>query len=95
MNKQILKEILQDKNDKFILFYSEDCIHCSITKPIIQEHAAKKMIPVHRIEETTNNGDIFDMFKVDFYPTLIHIKDGRALKYVGVDPIVEMIKSQK
>lgn len=95
MDKQLLREILQDKNDKFILFYSEDCIHCSIAKPLIQEHASKKMIQVHRIEETTNNGDIFDMFKVDFYPTLIHIKNGRVLKYVGVDPIAQMIKNNK
>ena len=95
MNKQLLKEILQDKNDNFILFYSEDCIHCGIARPIIQEHAAKKMIPVHRIEETTNNGDIFNMFNVDFYPTLVHIKSGRVLKYVGVDDIVQMIKNSK
>lgn len=95
MDKQLLKEILQDKNDKFILFYSEDCIHCSIAKPLIQEHASKKMTQLHRIEETTNNGDIFDMFKVDFYPTLIHIKNGRVLKYVGVDPIAQMIKNDK
>jgi hypothetical protein len=95
MNKQLLKEILQDKNDSFILFYSEDCIHCGIAKPIIQEHASKKMIPVYRIEETTNNGDIFDMFNVDFYPTLVHIKSSRVLKYVGVDDIAQMIKNNK
>jgi len=95
MNTQLLKEALQSKNDSFILFYSDDCVHCGIAKPIIQEHATKQMIPVHKIEETTNNGEIFEMFKVDFYPTLIHIKSGRVLKYVGVDSIAQMIKNNK
>jgi len=95
MNTQLLKETLQSKTDSFILFYSEDCIHCGMAKPIIQEHATKKMIPVHRIEETTNNGEIFDVFNVNFYPTLIHIKNGRVLKYVGVEAIVQMVKNSK
>ena len=95
MNKQLLKELLQSEKDSFILFYSEDCIHCGMAKPLIQEHATKKMTPVHRIEETTNNGEIFDMFKVNFYPTLIYIKSGRVLKYVGVEAIVQMIKNSK
>ena len=95
MNPQLLKETLQSKNDSFILFYSDECVHCGIAKPIIQEHATKKIIPVHRIEETTNNGEIFEIFKVNFYPTLIHINSGRVLKYVGVEAIVQMIKNSK
>ena len=95
MNTQLLKETLQSKTDSFILFYSDECVNCGFAKPIIQEHATKKMIPVHRIEETTNNGEIFDVFNVNFYPTLIHIKNGRVLKYVGVEAIVQMVKNSK
>jgi thioredoxin-related protein len=95
MNKQLLKELLQSEKDSFILFYSDDCIHCGIAKPILQEHASKKMVPVYKIEEVANNEHIFDIFGVDSYPTLFHIKSGRLLKYEGVDSIVQMIKNSK
>jgi len=94
-HNKIITEAIDKKQTLFYLFYSDTCIHCELAKPIIQEYASKKMIPLHRIEEVNNNGKLFDMFKIDYYPTLIYIKEGRVLKYEGVEPIVEMLKSQK
>ena len=92
-HNQIITESINNKQTVFYLFHSDTCANCSLARPILQEQASKHMIPLHKIEDADNNGSLFDLFEVDVYPTLIYIKEGRVLKYVGLESIVGMLKN--
>jgi thiol-disulfide isomerase/thioredoxin len=92
MNKQILTEILESKDNSVFFFKADWCGHCKEVFPTIKKYCTKNSLPLHEIND---DEEINSVFKVEFYPTLIILNEGKLLKYVGNQKINEFISNGK
>jgi thiol-disulfide isomerase/thioredoxin len=89
MNKQLLIENLEKKNNLILYFNSGGCGPCTQAKPFVTKIAeSKKGYLYSDIKEGSENSQELEKFcGVEFYPTLVIIEDNQVKRYVGINEI--------
>jgi thiol-disulfide isomerase/thioredoxin len=89
MNKQLLIENLEKKNNIILYFNSGGCGPCIQAQPLVQKIAeAKKGYVYENITEGSEGSNELEKFcGVEFYPTLVIIEDNQVNRYVGINEI--------
>jgi thiol-disulfide isomerase/thioredoxin len=89
MNKQLLIENLEKKNNLILYFNSGGCGPCTQAKPLVTKIAeSKKGYLYSDIKEGSENSQELEKFcGVEFYPTLVIIEDNQVKRYVGINEI--------
>ena len=74
-----------NSNDTYALFvYLPGCTSCAGFKPVVEEFAASKQIPVYQISLETVK-DIEDFRVIRFTPSMVLFKDGRMLAWLDAN----------
>jgi thioredoxin 1 len=84
INKKSLLEALKNKQDTIIYFYADWCQACKEIRPKIYEIADKTNMNVYFINE---DEELENKFNVEFYPTIVFIKENTTKKYTGTNKI--------
>ena len=89
MNKQLLIENLEKKNNVILYFNSGGCGPCIQAQPLVQKIVeSKKGYVYENITEGSNGSNELEKFcGVEFYPTLVIIEDNQVNRYVGINEI--------
>ncbi len=89
MNKQLLIENLEKKNNLILYFNSGGCGPCTQAKPLVTKIAeSKKGYLYSDIKEGSENSQELEKFcGVEFYPTLVIIENNQVKRYVGINEI--------
>jgi thiol-disulfide isomerase/thioredoxin len=89
MNKELLIENLEKKNNIILYFNSGGCGPCMQAKPLVQKIAESKKGYVYSdVVEGSEGSSILENFcGVEFYPTLIIIENSKIKRYVGINEI--------
>jgi hypothetical protein len=89
MNKELLIENLEKKNNVILYFNSGGCGPCTQAKPLVTKIAeSKKGYLYSDIKEGSENSQELEKFcGVEFYPTLVIIEDNQVKRYVGINEI--------
>lgn len=89
MNKQLLIENLEKKNNVILYFNSGGCGPCMQAKPLVQKIAeSKKGYLYADVTEGSQNSNELEKFcGIEFYPTLVIIEDNQVNRYVGINEI--------
>jgi len=89
MNKQLLIENLEEKNNVILYFNSGGCGPCMQAKPLIQKIVEYKKDYVYAdVTEGSKGSDELEKFcGVEFYPTLVIIENNQVNRYVGINEI--------
>jgi thiol-disulfide isomerase/thioredoxin len=89
MNKQLLIENLEKKNNIILYFNSGGCGPCMQAKPLVKKIAeSKKGYSYADITEGSPESEELGKFcGVEFYPTLVIIEDSKVNRYVGLNEI--------
>lgn len=89
MNKQLLIENLEKKNNLILYFNSGGCGPCMQAKPLVQKIAESKKGYVYAdITEGSEGSNELEKFcDVEFYPTLVIIENNKVNRYVGINEI--------
>jgi thiol-disulfide isomerase/thioredoxin len=85
---QDLKEALQSHREAFFFLYSNGCESCREIKPQIRLFESKTpQTPFYHIS-TYGKEALVESLKLEWIPTLIHLKDGKVKKLEGSDKVV-------
>ena len=77
------KDVIDNKLNVFVKFYSPYCPHCIKVAPIYEEVAEKlKMNKNIRIAEYNMADNDFDLFKISGFPTFVMFKAGEKDKHI-------------
>ena len=89
MNKQLLIENLERKNNIILYFNSGVCGPCMQAKPLVQKIVESKKGYVYAdVAEDSKGSDELEKFcGVEFYPTLVIIENNQVNRYVGINEI--------
>jgi thiol-disulfide isomerase/thioredoxin len=89
MNKQLLIENLEKKNNIILYFNSRGCGPCMQAKPLVQKIVETKTGYVYAdVAEGSKGSDELEKFcGVEFYPTLVIIENNQVDRYVGINEI--------
>ena len=90
------QEVIDNKKDIFVKFYSPYCPHCTKLAPIYEELGKKfyKIKDYIRIAEFNIAENDFDYFQIKGYPTLIFWRGGNKyehIEYIGDRNLDDMI----
>ncbi|HQT44961.1 MAG TPA: thioredoxin family protein [Candidatus Micrarchaeota archaeon] len=78
-NSTFAKSVLGHKGDAVVYFYAEWCSDCKRASPFMDAIAAKeKGVRFFKLDAQKFQG-IADKFGVEYYPTIVFFKSGKAL----------------
>jgi thioredoxin-like negative regulator of GroEL len=93
MDKVLLKESINNKDNLLLYFKADWCGSCKESNQYIKKISeSKKDFKLHEIESDEDRDDIGALFKVEFLPTLIIINETGYKKYVGTKKIKDLTK---
>jgi len=89
MNKKLLIENLENKNNIILYFNSGGCGPCTQAKPLVEEIAKSKpnYIFANVLEGSEYSSELEKFCNVEFYPTLVIIENNQVNRYVGINEI--------
>ena len=89
MNKQLLIENLEKKNNIILYFNSGGCGPCMQAKPLVQKIVETKTGYIYAdvTEGSKGSGELENFCGVEFYPTLVIIENNQVNRYVGINEI--------
>jgi thiol-disulfide isomerase/thioredoxin len=89
MNKELLIENLEKKNNIILYFNSGGCGPCMQAKPLVQKIAESKKEYVYSdvTEGSEGSSELEKFCGVEFYPTLVIIENDKVNRYVGINEI--------
>ena len=89
MNKQLLIENLEKKNNVILYFNSGGCGPCMDAKPLVNKIVESKKDYLYAdVKEGAKGSEDLEKFcGVEFYPTLVIIENNQVNRYVGVNQI--------
>ena len=92
MNKKLLVENLENKQNIILFFNSSHCGACQTAKPIVEKIVkSKKDYLYSNITEGSLDSEQLEKFcGVEFYPTLVIIENGKVKRYVGLKQLNEI-----
>ena len=86
MTTKEFKNLLKEKDDFYLYFYSPTCNACKVIKP-----------QLHPIEGDKFE-DIADAFEIEYYPALVRIQNKKGTLYEGqkkIESLLRRLESQK
>ena len=87
MTPQEFNNISKEKDIFYLYFYSPTCSTCEKIKPLLSSIKH----PIHPIEGDKYR-EILDTFEVEYYPSLLEVKNNNITLYSGSKPIKNFIK---
>ncbi len=87
MTPQEFNNILKEKNIFYLYFYSPTCSTCEKIKPLLS-NIKYSIYPI----EGDKYGEILNTFEVEYYPSLLEVKNNSIILYSGSKPIKNFIK---
>ncbi len=92
MNKKLLIENLENKQNVILFFNSSHCKVCETAKPIVEKIVKSKQNYLYsNITEDSKDSEQLEKFcGVEFYPTLVIIENGKVNRYVGLKQLNEL-----
>ena len=89
MNKELLIENLEKKNNIILYFNSKGCGPCKQAKPIVKKIVESRKAHFYSdvVEGDTHSQALEQFCKVEFYPTLVIIENNEINRYVGLNQI--------
>jgi len=89
MNKQLLIENLEKKNNLILYFNSGGCGPCMQAKPLVKKITESKPDYLFAdVKEGSEGSNELEKFcNVEFYPTLVIIENNQVNRYVGINEI--------
>jgi thiol-disulfide isomerase/thioredoxin len=84
MDNKLLIETLKNKKDTIIFFQADWCHACKSIRPLVMEISDRIGIDVFYVNE---DEELEQKFNVQYYPTLVFVKDNSPRKYIGADKI--------
>lgn len=93
MNKQLLKESINNKDNLILYFTKQGCYHCNNILPVIEEiKQSKPNYIYHKLNHEDDETKLIESFcNVDCFPTLIIINEGKYQKFIGSKNIKNII----
>lgn len=94
LKKLITENIIPNKEQALILFYSNNCVHCGEIKEHLNKLVENKKIHYFQIEEFEDydsGQELSSLFEVNYFPTLVQINKGGYKVHVGVKKIKQVI----
>lgn len=93
MDKALLKECINNKNNLLLFFKANWCGSCREVKPFLPKiQESKQDYTLYEIDCSQNeNKDIEDLFKIEYLPTLIVLNESGYKRYVGTKKIKEIL----
>lgn len=79
------------KGDLLLLFTATWCGHCKLIYPKIEKYSKFHNIRLIKFDDSESIDHIMDQFNIEYYPTLIQVKDSKYIKIVGYDKILNYI----
>ncbi|PEB56545.1 thiol reductase thioredoxin [Bacillus pseudomycoides] len=80
-----LRKNIADKKDQTIYFYQTDCIHCKKVSPIVVPLAKDLNVDMKVIDIEKEPDVVWDEFKIEGTPTIIHYKEGKEVSRITGD----------
>ncbi|UOB98936.1 thioredoxin (plasmid) [Bacillus wiedmannii] len=77
-----LQRNIKDKKDQTIYFYQTNCKHCKKASPIIVPLAEKMNIDM-KVIDLQKYPSLWDEFKIEGTPTVVHFKNGEEISRVS------------
>ena len=90
MTKKGLLKIIESGKFTMLYFYNHECGHCKQLTPKIKLFESVKANNLHPIN-TFKNEEISEMFKVDWVPVLMILKENKGYRYDGLDEIKKIL----
>ena len=89
MNKQLLIENLEKKNNIILYFNSGGCGPCMQAKPLVQKivETTTGYVYADVAEGSKGSNELEKFCGVEFYPTLVVIENNQVNRYVGINEI--------
>jgi hypothetical protein len=89
MNKELLIENLEKKNNVILYFNSGGCGPCMQAKPLVNKivESKKEFVYSDVLEGSEGSSTLEKFCGVEFYPTLIIIENNQINRYVGINEI--------
>jgi thiol-disulfide isomerase/thioredoxin len=83
---------LGKKEKAFVLFYASWCPFSQRFLPIFEEFAKKNECV--KVEVDDNEDEICDKYSIEYYPTVILFKKGKACKRIDAKPGIGLDRKQ-
>jgi len=78
---------MENKEDFYVYFYSDDCPYCVEFSPKLEEAAKEANKKIQKLDVFEHRTDL-EQFDVQAWPTLIHYKDGQEKdRLIGNQPV--------
>ena len=90
MTLQELKKILESNQDTVLYFYNNTCNHCKQLTPKVKLFENKNKSNFYSIN-TFEHESISEIFKVDWVPVLMELKNNKLIKYEGYEEIKKFL----